>query len=95
MRADREIEVQRVELAEFEGLEAVDDDRLDWSRFRAVFLEEQQGMAAEPLGMGHDGRGGAALDPCDLAVARAGEQRVPRVTEEFRAFEPVGGGKGL
>jgi hypothetical protein len=95
MRAHREIEVQWMELAELEGLETVDDDRLRGGRFRAVLLEEQQGMAAEPLGVRHDRRRGALLDSGDLAVARAGEQRVPGVAEKLGALKPVGGGKGL
>ena len=52
-------------------------------------------MAAKTLGVRHDRRGGAFLDSGDLAVARAGEQRVPGVTEKLGALEPVGGGKGL
>ena len=35
------------------------------------------------------------LDSGDLAVARAGEQRVPGVAEKIGTLEPIGGGKGL
>jgi hypothetical protein len=82
--------MEGVELAELERLEAVDDHGLGGGGRRPVRREEQQGMAAEPLGMGHDGGGGAVVGPGQLAVAGAAEQSVPGAREQRRALEPVG-----
>ena len=95
MSANGEVEVERVELAELERFEAVDDEWLGGSGLGAVSLEKQQRVPAEPRGVGHDGGGGAVLDAGDLAVAGAGEQRIPGEGEELGALEPVAGGEGL
>ena len=60
---DREVEVERVVLAEGEALEAIDDQRLGEGATGPEFIEQQQGVAAEPCGLAHDASCGSPKRP--------------------------------
>ena len=84
-----------MELAVFEGLEAVEGDGLLERRAGPVPLVEQLAVAAEPVGMEQDGLGRGFEGACDLAQPRARDQAAQYRGQQPRPLEPVGGAEGL
>ena len=82
-------------LAELEGLEAVDDERLRQGALRAQALVEEQTVAAEAFDLAQHGGGRDAEVAGDLAVGGAGEQAQEELARQVGPAQPVGQREGL
>ncbi len=93
--SDGRVEVHGRVLAELEGLEAVDDERLGQGALRAEALVEEQTVAAEAFDLAQD-RGGRDVELAgDLAVGGAGEQAQEELARQVGPAQPVGQREGL
>jgi hypothetical protein len=89
------VDVEGIELAELEGLEAIEDEGLGDGGGRRMGFEEEQAVSGESFDVACDGGGGGVELAGDLSVGGAGEDAPEGGAEEFGASEPVGEGEGL
>ena len=88
--ADGRVEVDGRVLAELEGLEAVDDERLRQRPLGAQPLVEEQTVAAQAFDLAEHGGGRDAEVARDLPVGRAGEQAQEELARQVGPAQPVG-----
>src|SRR6056297_431595 len=92
---DRHVMVDRVVLAVFEALEAVEDHRtLGWGLLPDLHVQ-QHAVTGEPGDVAVDGLGTAAEIPTHLAGTHAPDQAHEDPALDVGALEPVGGGECL
>ena len=89
------MEVDGRVLAELEGLEAVDDERLGQGALGAQAFVEEQAVAAEAFDLAEHGGGRDAEVAGDLAVGGAGEQAQEELARQVGPAQPVGQREGL
>jgi hypothetical protein len=89
------VEVVGVELAELEGLEAIEDEGLGDGGGGWMGFEEEQAVSGESFDVSGDGGGGGAELSGDLSVGGAGDHAPEGREEEFGPPQPVGGMEGL
>ena len=91
---DQQVEIEGPVLAVLEGPQPVEHQGLLWCR-RSEFLEEQQAVASETLGLALHTAVGEPELAGDLAEGGAPEQAMEEGLQEARMFEPVVRGEGL
>jgi hypothetical protein len=89
------VEVEGVELAELEGLEAIEDEGLGDGGGGWMGFEEEQAVSGESFDVSGDGGGGGVELPGDLSVGGAGEDAPEGGQEELGASEVVVDAEGL